>query len=78
MRYRLGYERLRNKKIEVIALIENDDWYAPNYLETMYNKWLELDKPQLLGQSYTIYYHIKERAWFTMNHPERSSNEYIY
>ena len=72
-RYRLGYERLRNKGIEVISLIENDDWYAPNYLETMYNKWLELDKPELLGQSYTIYYHIKERAWFTMNHPERSS-----
>ena len=72
-RYRLGYERLRNKGIEVISLIENDDWYAPNYLETMYNKWLELDKPELLGQGYTIYYHIKERAWFTMNHPERSS-----
>ncbi len=73
LRYRLGYERLRNKGIEVIALIENDDWYAYNYLETMYNKWLELGKPDLLGQSYTIYYHIKQRAWFTMNHPERSS-----
>ena len=39
LRYRLGYERLRNKEIEVIALIENDDWYAPDYLEIMYNKF---------------------------------------
>lgn len=72
-RYRKGYERLRNKGLDVIALWENDDWYAPNYLETMVSEWVKAGKPDLLGTSYTIYYHLKLSAHFTMHHMERSS-----
>jgi len=72
-RYRIGYERLRNKDIDVIALIEDDDWYAPNYLEYMVNKWIEKGKPNLLGLNHTIYYHLKLRSWFRMGHETRSS-----
>lgn len=72
-RYRIGYDRLRNKGIDVIALIENDDYYAPNYLETMVNAWVKFGNPKLLGLNYTIYYHLKHRAWFTMYHDTRSS-----
>jgi glycosyltransferase involved in cell wall biosynthesis len=72
-RYRTGYERLRDKNLDVIALIENDDWYAPNYLETMLNEWEKQGNPDLLGTSYTIYYHIRLFSYFTMHHSQRSS-----
>lgn len=72
-RYRTGYDRLRNKGFDVIALIENDDWYSPQYLETMAEMWLRFKEPQLMGTGYTIYYHLKLRAWFPINHPRRAS-----
>lgn len=72
-RYKTGYDRLRNKGFDVVALIENDDWYAPYYLEYMLKKWEMYNKPDLLGTDYTVYYHLKQKAWFTMNHPERAS-----
>ena len=72
-RYRIGYDRLRNKCFDVIALIENDDWYSPNYLEYMVQQWIDAGKPVLFGTDYTIYYHLKEQAYFTMNHDDRAS-----
>lgn len=72
-RYRTGYDRLRNKGFDAILLIEDDDYYAPNYIETMFNKWVESGKPNILGTTYTIYYHIKLFACFTMFHETRSS-----
>ena len=72
-RYRKGYELLRNKGLHLIALMENDDWYHRTYLDYMSQQWLKRGTPDLLGTSYTIYYHLKHRAWFTMNHSTRSS-----
>jgi len=72
-RYRTGYERLRNKGFDIIALIENDDYYHNNYLETMVNKWIEFGKPDMLGCDFTVYYHIKLFKWLTMYHKTRSS-----
>lgn len=72
-RYRRGYEWASNKKFDLIAFVENDDWYAPNYLETMIKGWNENGQPDIFGTNSTIYYHIYLRAWFTMNHITRSS-----
>jgi hypothetical protein len=72
-RYRIGYDRLRNKGLDVIAFMENDDWYSPDYLQTMVNYWEKSNKPDLLGLDHTIYYHIRIRAYFTMDHDSRSS-----
>lgn len=76
-RYKQGYEFLSKEKyenkFEVIALIENDDYYAPDYLETMYKGWIKANKPDIYGLNHTIYYHIKEKAFFTMHHQSRSS-----
>lgn len=72
-RYKLGYDRLRNKGLDVIAFIENDDFYAIDYLEIMVNEWIKQGNPNLLGHTYTIYYHIKLFAHYTMNHLTRSS-----
>lgn len=72
-RYRRGYDALRNKNLNVIALIENDDWYSPEYLEYMYNQWISASKPDIFGLNHTIYYHIGIFEHFTMHHNTRSS-----
>lgn len=72
-RYREGYERLRKKNLHVIALIEDDDYYSPQYLETMIVEWLKAGRPDLFGTTYTIYYNINFKAWLTFYHNTRSS-----
>lgn len=72
-RYRLGYERLRGKGLDVTAFIENDDWYSPLYLHTMVNAWIENGKPDLFGTNCTIYFHIKLQRYLVMDHDDRSS-----
>ena len=72
-RYRTGYDRLRNKGLDCIFFIENDDWYASDYFEVMLKEWEKRNRPQLLGNTYTIYYHIKLKRWRTFDHFQRSS-----
>ncbi len=72
-RYKLGYERLRNKGFDIIFLMEDDDYYAPDYIETMLSAWGDAGKPDIFGTDYTIYYHIKLYKWLTMHHQVRSS-----
>lgn len=79
-RYRVGYKRISSfgsaqddTPFDVIAFIENDDWYHPQYLENMVEAWLKVGQPDMLGLDHTVYYHIAERAWFTMHHHTRSS-----
>ncbi len=72
-RYRLGYERLRNKGLDVIAFIENDDWYSSMYLDMMVKTWMGNGRPQLFGTNYTMYFHIKLQRYYTMQHDDRAS-----
>lgn len=72
-RYRTGYDRLRNRGVHLIALMENDDYYHPTYLETMVAHWNDQGRPDLIGQDHTIYYHIREFGKFVFNHKTRSS-----
>ncbi len=72
-RYRTGYDMLRGKGLDVIAFMENDDWYAPDYLERMAEQWELAGRPDLLGTAYTIYYHIGLHAWLTMEHRRRAN-----
>lgn len=72
-RYRIGYEQLKKKNLDLISFIENDDWYSPDYLETMAREWVRYGRPNIFGTNYTIYYHLKLRSWFTFHHVTRSS-----
>ncbi len=72
-RYKAGYDLLRNKDLDMIAFIENDDWYAPDYLETMAWAFEANNRPTLLGLDHTVYYHIGAFSHFTMHHSQRSS-----
>jgi hypothetical protein len=71
-RYRLGYS-LVGKNIDLIALIENDDWYSETYLEDSVNFWIQLGKPDIIGRTITQYYNIAVKGYFNMNHTNRSS-----
>jgi hypothetical protein len=74
-RYRLGYERIQKAcpNLDLIALVEDDDYYRPEYLETMAAEWDKRGRPDLFGTTYTVYYHLRLRRWFIMNHLERSA-----
>lgn len=77
-RYREGYEFFTQLKsmgqpVHVIALMENDDWYHPEYLETMVRWWISYGKPNLFGINYSIYYHLGLKKYFRMDHFTRSS-----
>lgn len=71
-RYRIGYDRLSGR-VDVIAFIENDDWYSPDYLRVMAGAWADMGRPAIFGTNYTVYYHLKIGAYFTMTHNTRSS-----
>lgn len=73
LRYKLGYDSLRNKGFDCIFFIEDDDFYAPNYIETMLNEWEAAGKPDMIGTGYTIYYHAFLKAWYKMHHSRRAS-----
>lgn len=72
-RYRRGYDNLRGKGFDLIAFIENDDWYSPDYLRMMVDAWKRFERPALFGTCYTIYYHIALKKYFTMEHSTRAS-----
>lgn len=72
-RYRIGYQSLsKHYGVDVIAFMENDDWYAPNYLETMVRAWIQQGRPDLFGTTYTIYYHLKLKKYFTFHNSQKS------
>ena len=72
-RYVFGYDKLRAKRLDVIAFMEIDDWYSPNYCEVMLKNWDSFGRPQLFGIDHTVYYHLAVKKSFIFKHPGRSS-----
>ena len=72
-RYRTGYERLRDKGLDCILFMENDDWYAQDFIENMTRNWHIYGRPNIFGTNYTIYYHIMLRKYDKLDHFRRSS-----
>lgn len=72
-RYKRGYDSLRNMDIDVIFLMESDDYYAPDYIESMLTQYMAAGRPPLFGVNHTTYYHIFHRKYYDMNHISRSS-----
>jgi hypothetical protein len=54
-RYKVGYHVASGMAdVDLIAFIENDDYYAPDYLEYVVKEWEKKGKPELFGLNYTI------------------------
>jgi glycosyltransferase involved in cell wall biosynthesis len=72
-RYRRGCEILFARGCDVVLFIENDDFYAANYIETMVGLWDNSGRPAIFGVGSSIYYHITGKKYFTINHAGRAS-----
>ena len=71
-RVRHGFEKLQNK-CDCVLIIENDDWYSPNYIYIMVNAWEDAGMPAIFGTAYTYYYHIGKKEYRKLLHPNRAS-----
>jgi len=49
---------------EYVIIIEDDDWYAPDYCEKVLELFNRGKKISLVGQADTIYYNVKTRRYF--------------
>lgn len=71
-RYRVGIDRVKDK-CDLIFAIEDDDFYASNYIETMVYKWEQNGRPDIFGPNTTIYYHLAVKKLWQDYHEYRSS-----
>lgn len=81
VRCKLGAERIAEKLKAVdgnpenclVLFMEDDDWYAFNYVLKMNSMWKKSNKPNLIGIDSTIYYKIFDRKYRVINHQRRAS-----
>jgi len=72
-RVMLSYSLISKDHYDVVVIMENDDWYATDYIATMVDAWIKHGKPDLFGTCYTIYYHLQLKAHNKMEHHQRAS-----
>ena len=61
-RVRRGVEKAKADGMTHILIVEDDDYYPPEYIETMWNAWRDED---LIGSAYYQAYHLKRREYLT-------------
>jgi cellulose synthase/poly-beta-1,6-N-acetylglucosamine synthase-like glycosyltransferase len=74
-RYRIGFQRAieRHPDLDLILIIEDDDWYSRAYIEIFYNAWVQAGRPDIFGVGETYYYHLGLRKFYHQKHEERAS-----
>ena len=72
-RYHNGIDWAIAENYDVAFLIEDDDWYAPDYIEKMIAAWISKGQPNLFGIGETVYYHIAVNKYRRIPHITRSS-----
>jgi len=72
-RYRIGSQRLIDSGADIIIFWEDDDWYAPGYIERMVTEWETAGKPDIFGVGYSIYYHLFSCKFWKSVHWGRAS-----
>jgi hypothetical protein len=72
-RIRFGFDSLKKKGCDVVLIMENDDFYSEDYIETMLFLWELNGKPEIFGTNSTIYYHIGKREFRKLEHEGRAS-----
>ena len=56
---------------DVLVFIEDDDWYAPHYLDLLLKRLNESEDADMVGEGNSIYYNVESRWWaphFNMQH----------
>lgn len=70
-RVRMGYDKLTEIGVDIVVVLEDDDYYQPGYLQLMHN--LFVNGADLIGFNNTIYYHLGCRRYRKMVHNTHSS-----
>lgn len=63
-------EALLHVKYKKILIIEDDDWYSPDYVQ-LYSQ--RLDNFKLIGESPARYYNVRHRVWRIWGNDNRAS-----
>ena len=58
---------------DLAICLEDDDWYAPNYVETIIARFEWANRPDVLGIDRTLYYNIITNKYVMLHHPGRAS-----
>ena len=65
---------------DIILIIEDDDWYSPNYIENMVKKFETLSEGKrignsslLIGEGISLYYNIRNYTYYYFNNMSYSS-----
>jgi hypothetical protein len=72
-RVRIGCDMAKASGCEAVLIMEDDDWYSPDYIKLMLDMWQRKGKPQLFGVGYTLYFHIKASKYWMSRHEGRAS-----
>lgn len=73
-RYKLGFEQAFNDlKSDFVVVMEDDDYYAPNYISSMVKLWRNSGYPDALGFDNSWYYHLERKEYDNLKHPGRAS-----
>jgi hypothetical protein len=67
-RLKMGCQHAKEDGIDFVLIIE-DDFYGPDYI-ARFIPYMNFD---FVGQDYTYYYQLKQRAWARFDHKYRSS-----
>lgn len=68
-----GVEELRSKGVDFVYVIENDDYYPPNYVASSLPGWRFESLVDFVGYPQTIYYHIHSAKGKILTHNNHSS-----
>ena len=63
-------EGLHSVRTPAVAIIEDDDWYAPGWLEACVNG---LRTAELFGEQQARYYNLRDNRWHIFRNTERAS-----
>jgi len=72
-RFKFGIQNSLMMGADLIFFIEDDDFYRPEYIETMLTLWCGAGKPDLFGLDVTVYYHLGLKMSGSVKHPGRAS-----
>lgn len=72
-RYRAGltYAAALGSKLAIV--MEDDDYYAPDYVAHCHSKWMLYGMPSIMGEHATTYYNVATQCYKILPHPGRAS-----
>lgn len=68
-RMRMGIVAARNLGIDLVYVIESDDYYPKDYIEKLHTGV----KYDFIGSQKSLYYNLQNKTYNTFDHPNRSS-----